>query len=62
MISGFALWADGFKNIPIMDLVFGIILAAATCLYPYGNAVDVVSKISKIYHFVSIIGWNIAHD
>lgn len=42
LISGFALWADGFKNIPIFDLIFGGILAAATVLYPYGNAYQVV--------------------
>ena len=42
LISGFALWADGFKNIPIMDLVFGLILATATGLYPLGNAAQVV--------------------
>merc|ERR1712038_1824451 len=41
LISGFALWADGFRNIPIMDLVFGGILAAATALYPFGNAAEV---------------------
>lgn len=41
LISGFALWADGFKNIPIMDLVFGLILATATGLYPLGNAAQV---------------------
>lgn len=42
LISGFALWADGFKNLPKFDLLFGGILVAATVLYPYGNAVDVV--------------------
>ncbi len=44
LISGFALWADGFRNIPIMDLVFGGILAASTALYPYGNAFQVVGR------------------
>lgn len=42
LISGFALWADGFKNIPIFDLIFGVILAGATVLYPFGNAAQVV--------------------
>ena len=42
LISGFALWADGLKAVPIMDLVFGVILFAATVLYPFGNAVQVV--------------------
>lgn len=41
LISGFALWADGFRNIPLMDLVFGLILAASTVLYPYGNGFQV---------------------
>mmetsp|Transcript_24734 Transcript_24734/g.37867 ORF Transcript_24734/g.37867 Transcript_24734/m.37867 type:complete len:107 (-) Transcript_24734:408-728(-) len=43
LISGFALWADGFKNIAIFDLIFGGILAGATFLYPFGNAAQVVS-------------------
>ena len=43
LISGFALWADGFKNIAIFDLIFGGILAGATVLYPFGNAAQVVS-------------------
>jgi len=41
LISGFALWADGFKNTAFMDLVFGGILLAASILYPFGNAVGV---------------------
>ena len=48
LISGFALWADGFKNIPKMDLVFGLILAAATGLYPLGNAADVVRHTEQL--------------
>jgi len=42
LISGFALWADGFKSIAIFDLIFGGILAGAGCLYPFGNAAQVV--------------------
>jgi len=41
LISGFALWADGFKTIAIFDLIFGGILAGATVLYPFGNAAQV---------------------
>ena len=42
LISGFALWADGLRNIAIVDLIFGGILAGATVLYPFGNAAQVV--------------------
>lgn len=41
LISGFALWADGFYAIEIFDAIFGIILAASTALYPWGNAAQV---------------------
>ncbi len=58
LISGFALWADGFRNIPIMDLVFGLILAASTILYPYGNGFQVVrvkwQRTFQILHFSDI--------
>ena len=36
-ISGFALWADGFKSNKIMDTIFGLILLAATILYSMGE-------------------------
>ncbi len=75
LISGFALWADGFKNIAIFDLIFGGILAGATVLYPFGNAAQVVryafqvsgtqtlnkSSRSNTYSFFANLGRAIPH-
>jgi hypothetical protein len=41
LISSFALWADGLKANPKMDVVFSAILLFATALYPAGNALEV---------------------
>lgn len=53
LISGFALWADGFKNNARIDIVFALILTAATILYPFGNAhqvgVDVPGFLSGFF-------------
>jgi hypothetical protein len=37
LISGFALWADGFENNAKSDALFGVLLLFATILYPIGN-------------------------
>merc|ERR1739844_114167 len=48
LISSFALWADGFKSNPKMDIVFAVILLFATALYPAGNAMEVGAEPSGI--------------
>lgn len=40
MISGFALWADGFYNTLIDDIVFAGLLLLSSVLYPIGAAMD----------------------